>query len=126
MPRPLAAPEQCEVQRDGAVVRHNCMAIAPDGSSASHFAGSAVPYRPKFRDDYRKAELGDDIVDVRLPRTGAAKAATYTGDGYITVRHPITEAVENATIRNLSGPALKRRRTAAVQNAAAPEAFPTA
>ena len=43
-----------------------------------------------------KAELGDDIVDVRLPRTGAVKASTYTGDGYITVRHAITEAVENA------------------------------
>jgi hypothetical protein len=43
-----------------------------------------------------KAELGDDIVDVRLPRTGAVKAATYTGDGYITVRHPNTKAVEGA------------------------------
>ena len=43
-----------------------------------------------------KAELGDIIVDVRLPRTGAPKAATYTGDGYITVRHPRTEAVEAA------------------------------
>ena len=43
-----------------------------------------------------KDELGDRIVDVRLPSTGALKASTYTGDGYITVRHPITEAVEAA------------------------------
>jgi hypothetical protein len=35
-------------------------------------------------------------VDARLPRTGAAKSATYTGDGYITVRHRDTGVVEEA------------------------------
>jgi hypothetical protein len=30
------------VQRDGAVVRHNCMAIAPDGYSASHLGLAAA------------------------------------------------------------------------------------
>ena len=41
-------------------------------------------------------ELGDVVVDRRLPRAGATKASTYTGDGYITVRHPETAAVEQA------------------------------
>lgn len=41
-------------------------------------------------------ELGEAIVDVRLPRSGALKASTYTGDGYVTVRHPETAAVEAA------------------------------
>jgi hypothetical protein len=43
-----------------------------------------------------KAMAGELLVDVRLPRIGAAKSATYTGDGYITVRHPETQAVEHA------------------------------
>jgi len=42
MHRPLAALEQCEVQRDGAVVRHTCMTMAPDGYAASNLAGSAI------------------------------------------------------------------------------------
>ena len=41
-------------------------------------------------------ELGETIVDRRLPRAGAIRASTYTGDGYITVRHPETAAVEEA------------------------------
>ncbi|HEY0725520.1 MAG TPA: hypothetical protein VGD41_16285, partial [Pyrinomonadaceae bacterium] len=41
-------------------------------------------------------ELGETIVDSRLPRAGALKASTYTGDGYITVRHPETNVVEEA------------------------------
>lgn len=41
-------------------------------------------------------ELGNAQVDVRLPRTGALKASTYTGDGYVTVRHPETAVVEQA------------------------------
>ncbi|HET6975895.1 MAG TPA: hypothetical protein VFI24_06215 [Pyrinomonadaceae bacterium] len=43
-----------------------------------------------------KKELGDAVVDIRLPRVGANKASTYTGDGYITVRLPETDAVEEA------------------------------
>lgn len=43
-----------------------------------------------------RTQLESLLVDVRLPRAGAAKSATYTGDGYITVRHPETQAVENA------------------------------
>jgi phosphoribosylglycinamide synthetase-like protein len=40
-------------------------------------------------------QIGKSLVDVRLPRVGAAKSVTYTGDGYITVRHPETAVVED-------------------------------
>ena len=43
-----------------------------------------------------RQDVGELMVDARLPRVGATKSATYTGDGYITVRHPETKAVEDA------------------------------
>jgi hypothetical protein len=43
-----------------------------------------------------RTQLESLLVEVRLPRVGAAKSATYTGDGYITIRHPETRAVEDA------------------------------
>ncbi|HKY27827.1 MAG TPA: hypothetical protein VJM12_07775 [Pyrinomonadaceae bacterium] len=43
-----------------------------------------------------KRQLGELLVDFRLPRVGASKSATYTGDGFITVRHPDTQSVEDA------------------------------
>jgi biotin carboxylase len=41
-------------------------------------------------------ELGNMLVDVRWPRIGARKSATYTGDGYLTIRHPETSVVQQA------------------------------
>jgi hypothetical protein len=43
-----------------------------------------------------RRELGEFVMDLRLPRVGASKSDTYTGDGYVTVRHPETQAVEDA------------------------------
>jgi hypothetical protein len=43
-----------------------------------------------------ESQIGDTLVENRLPRVGAAKSATYTGDGYITVRTGETSAVEEA------------------------------
>ena len=42
-----------------------------------------------------RRQLGDDLVDSRLPRAGRWKSRSYTGDGYITVRHPETEVVRD-------------------------------
>jgi hypothetical protein len=39
-------------------------------------------------------QVGELLVESRLPQVGATKSATYTGDGYITIRHPNTEVVE--------------------------------
>jgi hypothetical protein len=39
-------------------------------------------------------QVGELVMESRLPRVGAVKSATYTGDGYITIRHPETEVVE--------------------------------
>jgi ATP-grasp N-terminal domain/Phosphoribosylglycinamide synthetase, ATP-grasp (A) domain len=41
-------------------------------------------------------QVGELLVESRLPRVGAARSATYTGDGYITIRHPETQVVEEA------------------------------
>jgi hypothetical protein len=46
-----------------------------------------------------KQELKEMLVDVRWPRTGSSKSATYTGDGFVTVRHQNTEAVQAALSR---------------------------
>lgn len=43
-----------------------------------------------------KQQVGELIVDERLPQVGAARSVTYTGDGYITVRHPETDTVADA------------------------------
>jgi hypothetical protein len=41
-------------------------------------------------------EFKNLLVDVRWPRIGANKSATYTGDGFVTVRHQHTETVQDA------------------------------
>ena len=46
-------------------------------------------------------ELGDTLVELKLPRTGAAPTNTYEGDGFAIVRHPETEQVEQALARVL-------------------------
>jgi biotin carboxylase len=44
-------------------------------------------------------ELGELIVEARLPKVGAPPAATYEGDGYVVLRHPQTEVVERGLQR---------------------------
>ncbi len=39
-------------------------------------------------------ELGDIIVESRLPRPGQAPSSSYEGEGYIILRHPETSVVE--------------------------------
>ena len=41
-------------------------------------------------------ELGDLVVDSRLPRAGAPSSTGYEGEGFITVRHRDTDAVREA------------------------------
>jgi hypothetical protein len=45
-------------------------------------------------DDVRR-QVGDALVDSRVPRVGHWKSPSYTGDGYITVRHTETGAVKD-------------------------------
>jgi len=42
------------------------------------------------------AELGDIVVEKKLPTIGAAPSTSYEGDGYVIVRHPDTTVVERA------------------------------
>jgi hypothetical protein len=41
-------------------------------------------------------EVGDLVVDSRLPRPGQPSSGSYEGDGYVTVRHPDTAVVVDA------------------------------
>lgn len=47
-------------------------------------------------------ELGDLVVDHRLPTLGATPSTSYEGDGYVIVRHPETRVVEQAVSRIVS------------------------
>lgn len=46
--------------------------------------------------DRVERELGPLITDVRLPRPGQEKSASYEGEGFVILRHPETRVVEDA------------------------------
>ncbi len=49
--------------------------------------------------DTLQRELGDLVVEARMPRFGQAPSDSYEGDGYVIVRHPETPVVEAALRR---------------------------
>lgn len=49
--------------------------------------------------DEMRSELGDIVMESKLPRPGTAPTGTYEGEGYIVVRHPETRVVEQALKR---------------------------
>lgn len=44
-------------------------------------------------------ELGEIVVEAKLPKTGSTPTGTYEGEGYVIVRHPDTDVVERALKR---------------------------
>lgn len=44
-------------------------------------------------------ELGDIIVETKIPQIGQPGSSSYTGDGYILLRHPVTGVIEKALDR---------------------------
>jgi D-alanine-D-alanine ligase-like ATP-grasp enzyme len=48
-------------------------------------------------------DVGDLVVEARLPQPGQAKAATYEGEGYVVLRHPDTAVVERGLARVVTG-----------------------
>ena len=46
--------------------------------------------------DEVRQQLGDLIVEAKLPKVGAPKADTYEGDGHLIIRHPDTDLVRRA------------------------------
>lgn len=46
-----------------------------------------------------QAELGDIVVEARLPEPGQSASTSYEGEGHITVRHPDTSVVRAAVRR---------------------------
>jgi hypothetical protein len=49
--------------------------------------------------DTLQQELGDLVVEARLPQVGQEPSGTYEGEGYVIVRHPETAVVEAALRR---------------------------
>ena len=49
--------------------------------------------------DRAQRELGQLVVEVRLPRTGQLPAGSYEGEGYVVLRHPDTAVVAQALQR---------------------------
>jgi biotin carboxylase len=48
-----------------------------------------------------KQELGELVMQARIPRPGQPKSESYEGEGYVIVRHQETEVVEKALARVL-------------------------
>jgi hypothetical protein len=44
-------------------------------------------------------EVGDLVVEAKLPREGQSPSGTYEGEGYVILRHPETEVVKRALKR---------------------------
>jgi D-alanine-D-alanine ligase-like ATP-grasp enzyme len=44
-------------------------------------------------------EVGDLVVEAKLPEAGQSPSGTYEGDGYVILRHPETEVVKRALKR---------------------------
>jgi hypothetical protein len=53
--------------------------------------------------DELQREIGQLIVEARLPDAGQPASSGYEGEGYIIVRHPQTEVVRDALRRIISG-----------------------
>ena len=49
--------------------------------------------------DEIQQEIGELVVEARLPKEGATPSPSYEGDGYVIVRHPDTAVVERAVRR---------------------------
>jgi biotin carboxylase len=46
-----------------------------------------------------QTEIGDLVVEAKLPKPGQSPSGTYEGDGFVILRHPETEVVERALKR---------------------------
>ena len=47
-------------------------------------------------------ELGELVVEARIPRKDQTPSGTYEGEGFVVLRHPSTEVVENGLERLVS------------------------
>jgi len=52
--------------------------------------------------DQVQRELGEMIVDAKIPEPGATPTTGYEGEGFMVVRHPSTRTVEDAVLRIVS------------------------
>ncbi len=46
-----------------------------------------------------QSEIGELVVESKLPKIGQSRSGTYEGDGYVILRHPDTKVVQSALAR---------------------------
>lgn len=49
--------------------------------------------------DRAREELGDLVIEAKIPRPGTPKASSYEGEGYVILRHPDTDRVREGLRR---------------------------
>ena len=49
--------------------------------------------------DRARAELGDLVVEAKIPSPGTPKASSYEGEGYVILRHEDTDRVREGLRR---------------------------
>ena len=64
-----------------------------------HLQGKGRTIKAVHGLDQAQREVGELVVEARLPRVGAEATGTYEGDGYVVLRHASTEVVERALRR---------------------------
>jgi hypothetical protein len=57
------------------------------------------PIRKVLGLDQIREQIGDLVVEARLPEPGSRRSESYEGDGYIIVRHPRSDVVRSALRR---------------------------
>jgi hypothetical protein len=57
------------------------------------------PIRAVHGLDQLRKEMGDLVVEARLPVVGRPRSSSYEGDGYLILRHPDTEVIREALRR---------------------------
>ena len=74
------------------------------GAAYSRAQGSGRRIRAVHGLDQAQQDVGELVVEVKLPSAGAAPSGSYEGDGYVIVRHPNTDVVRAALaniVRNI-------------------------
>ena len=68
---------------------------------AAYLRGQGVGDRVKALHGIAEAqrEIGNLVVEAKLPQAGQSPSGTYEGEGYIILRHPATEVVERGLKR---------------------------
>ena len=99
--RDLGADERRKL--DGHVVRHFLFPRLPHDEARERLVVERLP------PDEGRPELGDAVVESRLPQVGQPRSSHYEGEGYVTLRMEETQQVVEALKRVITKVQLRYR-----------------